>query len=54
MSYYEDFIETGVLCACCGELIDGEEGCTERLCAACEESMHEDVKHVMEDEDYEI
>lgn len=35
MSFFEDYVEDGLCCMCCGELIDGEEPGYPRECENC-------------------
>lgn len=38
MSYFEDYVEDGLCCEICGELLDGDEPGFVRRCAACADS----------------
>ncbi len=36
MSFFEDYVEDGLCCMCCGQLIDGDEPGYPRYCEFCE------------------
>lgn len=37
MSFFEDYIQDGLVCPQCGELIDEDEPGYMRICAVCQE-----------------
>ena len=39
MSFFEDYVEDGICCMCCGQVIDGEAVGYPRLCEDCEEQQ---------------